>query len=135
MAERDYPRHGDSQHQRPQTKGASKGGTPPTSDPPHQDGPPTPADGLGPLCDLISDADTTNQSHKPGMMKWAVQGLVQETQSPDKSGRYKGPTDEDRSQLCSVTVLVHKNHREEISRMYKDQMPCTIQALGAQTES
>ena len=71
----------------PEPKGQTKGDTHLPSNPLRQDGLPTPADGLGPSCGSISNADTTNQLRKPAMMKWAVQGLVQEIQAPDKSCR------------------------------------------------
>ena len=79
---------------------------------------------------LVVSSPAQTQPTNCTSLAWAVQGLVQETQSPDKSGQYKGPTDEDRSQLSSVTVLVHKRHREEVSRMHKNQSPCTMEALA-----
>ena len=115
----------------PAPKGNEKG-THPDNKPSHQDRTPIPADGLGSPhgTALNTNVNTPNQPPMPTMMRWAVQGLVQETQAPDKSGEYKGPTNADRSQLTNITILVHKNHRHYTNQMLKEQTPCDIEALA-----
>ena len=98
----------------------------------HKDWPPLPSDGLGAQRELIPDEGGGNQTHSTGAgpsstwHRWSFQGLVQQVCTPDKIDQWGGPTDIDRSQVTSFTLLMHKRHRDGTLLAHNDDAVCPI---------